>query len=66
MKLNRVHHIAINTLNIEESVQFYQELFGFYQKFPELTWRLHTRLALYLKSSKKTPFLESVIDCRGV
>ena len=29
MKLNRVHHIAINTLDIETSVAFYQTMFGF-------------------------------------
>lgn len=29
MKLNQVHHIAINTLDIEASVTFYREMFGF-------------------------------------
>ena len=29
MKINQVHHIAINTLDIEQSVAFYREMFGF-------------------------------------
>lgn len=29
MKIDRIDHIAINTLDIEESVRYYQEMFGF-------------------------------------
>lgn len=29
MKINKVDHIAINTLDIEESVQYYKKMFGF-------------------------------------
>jgi glyoxylase I family protein len=29
MKLNRIHHIAIDTVNIEVSVKFYTEIMGF-------------------------------------
>ncbi|MDO4343538.1 MAG: VOC family protein [Eubacteriales bacterium] len=29
MKINRIDHIAVNTVNIEESVKYYEEMFGF-------------------------------------
>ncbi|MEA4895580.1 MAG: VOC family protein [Oscillospiraceae bacterium] len=29
MKIDKVDHIAINTINIEESVRYYSDLFGF-------------------------------------
>lgn len=29
MKLNNVHHIAVNTLDIETSIAFYRDMFGF-------------------------------------
>lgn len=29
MKVNHIHHIAINTLDIEESVAFYRDVMGF-------------------------------------
>ena len=29
MIINRIDHIAVNVLNIEESVRFYKEIFGF-------------------------------------
>ena len=29
MKINRIDHIAVNTLDIEESVAFYKRMFGF-------------------------------------
>lgn len=32
MKLNQVHHIAVNTLDIEESAAFYQTMFGFQEE----------------------------------
>ena len=28
MKINRIDHIAINTINIEESVEYYEKMFG--------------------------------------
>ena len=31
MKIDRIDHIAINTLDIEESVKYYEEMFGFRQ-----------------------------------
>ena len=60
MKLNRVHHIAINTLNIEESVQFYQELFGFTEVSRA---NMCACTLVYLKVSENT-FLE-LFDLRG-
>lgn len=32
MKLNNVHHIAVNTLDIETSIAFYRDMFGFEEK----------------------------------
>lgn len=29
MKINKIDHIAINTLDINESVQYYEKMFGF-------------------------------------
>ncbi|MBR0085280.1 MAG: VOC family protein, partial [Lachnospiraceae bacterium] len=29
MKINKIDHIAVNTLDIEESVAFYTRMFGF-------------------------------------
>lgn len=29
MKIKGVHHIAVNTLDIEESIRFYEEILGF-------------------------------------
>ncbi len=29
MKVNKIDHIAINTIDIEKSVQYYEEMFGF-------------------------------------
>lgn len=29
MKVNRIDHIAINTIDIEKSVRYYEEMFGF-------------------------------------
>lgn len=29
MKINQVHHIAINTVDIDDSIRFYQEMLGF-------------------------------------
>ena len=60
MKLNRVHHIAINTLNIEESVQFYQELFGFAEVSRA---NMGACTLVYLKVAENT-FLE-LFDLRG-
>lgn len=60
MKLNQVHHIAINTLNIEESVQFYQELFGFTEASRA---DMGACTLVYLKVAENT-FLE-LFDLRG-
>ena len=60
MKLNRVHHIAINTLNIEESVQFYQELFGFTEVSRA---NMGACTLVYLKVAENT--LLELFDLRG-
>ena len=60
MKLNQVHHIAINTLNIEESVRFYQRMFG----FAEVSRAdMGACILVYLKVAENT-FLE-LFDLKG-
>lgn len=60
MKLNQVHHIAVNTLNIEESVHFYQKMFGFTEVYRA---DMGSCILVYLKVAENT-FME-LFDLKG-
>jgi catechol 2,3-dioxygenase-like lactoylglutathione lyase family enzyme len=60
MKINHTHHIAVNTKDINESIQFYQDIMGF---------RLHSQadmgdcVLVYMQVSEHT-FIE-LFDLKG-
>lgn len=60
MKINHVQHIAINTINIDESVAFYHYILGFE---PCQSADMGTVTLIYLKVNETT-YLE-LFDLRG-
>ncbi len=60
MKINGIDHIAINTIDIEESVKFYEDMFG----FKEVSRADMGDLTLVYLEIKPGSFLE-LFDLRG-